>query len=92
MINKLRDTENNVKQSLIKYDKKKETNCNCNVMLVNQQKLILEAHIQRKIIIHFHSPLKEHFDEAQRLNKLHALARRLHVRLHNLLHEYDNST
>ena len=61
-------------------------------MLAYQQKLILEAHLQRKIITRFHSPLKAHFDEAQRLNKQYALARRLHVRIHNLLHEYDTST
>ena len=61
-------------------------------MLVNQNKLLLEAYLKRTNFTNFHSPLKEHFNEAQGLNKQYDLARRLHVRIHNLLHEYDTST
>ena len=61
-------------------------------MLAYQPKLILEAHLQRKIIRRFDSPLKEHVDEAQRLNRQYALAQRLRVRIHNLIYEYDIST
>ena len=33
-----------------------------------------------------------HFDEAHKLNKPYALAQRLRVKVHNLMHEYDTPT
>ena len=35
---------------------------------------------------------KLHFDEAHRLKKQYALAQRLRVKVHNLMHEYDTPT
>ena len=35
---------------------------------------------------------KLHFDETHKLNKTYALAQRLRVKVHSLIHEYDTPT
>jgi hypothetical protein len=57
----------------------------------------------RKLLLNIEKKLKQgtiktilrnklHFDEAHKLNKPYALAQRLRVKVHNLMHEYDTPT